>query len=46
MEKQGWNTKKFLIDGFPRNQDNYDGWMKVMGDLSEVPFIVFFEADE
>jgi UMP-CMP kinase len=22
MEKAGWSTKKFLVDGFPRNQDN------------------------
>lgn len=35
-----------MIDGFPRNQDNYDGWQKVMGDLVEVPFILFFDADE
>ena len=22
MEKNGWNRKKYLIDGFPRNEDN------------------------
>ena len=26
MVKAGWAKKNFLIDGFPRNQDNYDGW--------------------
>jgi UMP-CMP kinase len=26
MEMHGWSTKRFLIDGFPRNQDNEDGW--------------------
>lgn len=46
MEKKGWLEKKFLIDGFPRNQDNYDGWQRVMGDLVEVPFILFMDADE
>lgn len=46
MEKKGWADKKFVIDGFPRNQNNYDGWMSVMGDLVEVPFIIFFDADE
>ena len=46
MERNGWNTRKFLIDGFPRNQDNFDGWQRTMGDLVEVPFIVFFDADE
>ncbi len=46
MEKHGWASKKFLIDGFPRNQDNYEGWQRVMGDIVEVPFILFMDADE
>lgn len=46
MEKHGWTAKRFLIDGFPRNQDNYDGWQRVMGDIVEVPFILFMDADE
>lgn len=46
MEKKGWTERKFLIDGFPRNQDNYDGWSRVMGDLVEVPFVLFMDADE
>ena len=46
MEKQGWAAKRFLIDGFPRNQDNYDGWTKVIGDSVDVPFVLFMDADE
>jgi UMP-CMP kinase len=46
MEKQGWNKKKFLIDGFPRNQDNFDGWERVVGSSVEVPFVLFMDADE
>lgn len=46
MEKKGWCAKRFLVDGFPRNQDNYDGWERVMGTLVEVPFILFMDADE
>jgi UMP-CMP kinase len=46
MEKHGWAAKRFLIDGFPRNQDNFDGWTRVMGDIVEVPFILFMDADE
>lgn len=26
MEKCGWEAKKYLVDGFPRNEDNYQGW--------------------
>ncbi len=46
MEKHGWAAKRFLIDGFPRNQDNFDGWTRVMGEIVEVPFILFMDADE
>jgi UMP-CMP kinase len=46
MEKQGWAAKRFLIDGFPRNQDNYDGWTRVIGDTVDVPFVLFMDADE
>lgn len=46
MEKAGWAAKRFLIDGFPRNQDNYDGWQRVIGDSADVPFVLFMEADE
>lgn len=46
MEKHGWASKRFLIDGFPRNQDNYDGWQRAMGEIVEVPFILFMDADE
>lgn len=46
MEKHGWNKKRFLIDGFPRNQDNFDGWDQVLGTSVDVPFCVFLDADE
>ena len=46
MEKNGWGAKRFLIDGFPRNQDNFDGWERVIGDSVDMPFVVFVDADE
>mmetsp|Transcript_32470 Transcript_32470/g.31726 ORF Transcript_32470/g.31726 Transcript_32470/m.31726 type:complete len:119 (+) Transcript_32470:280-636(+) len=46
MEKNGWNQKKYLVDGFPRNQDNQDGWTSVMGSSVEVPLVLYFEAQE
>ena len=46
MEKQGWATKKFLVDGFPRNEDNYIGWNEVMGDSIELAGVLHFVVTE
>ena len=46
MRLHGWGDKKFLIDGFPRNQDNQEGWCKVMGDEADMKFVLFFECSE
>jgi len=46
MEKAGWAAKRYLIDGFPRGQENIDGWNKIMGDSVNVPFALFFDANE
>jgi UMP-CMP kinase family protein len=45
MEKATWTGGRtnFLIDGFPRSLDNYDGWCEVMGGESE-SFMLFFEC--
>ena len=44
MEKSP--TKKFLIDGFPRNEDNLSGWNKQMGEKTDFKFVLFFECGE
>lgn len=44
MEAEGWASKRYLIDGFPRNQDNQTGFEKVLGDVTEVPFILYFKT--
>jgi UMP-CMP kinase len=36
----------FLIDGFPRNQDNLDGWTKQMGEKTNLKFVLFFDCTE
>ena len=48
MSKAMSSTGKrlFLIDGFPRNKDNLDGWYKVMGDFATVEFVLFFDCPE
>ena len=44
MESSG--KSKFLVDGFPRNENNYTGWEKFMGDKSRVGLVLFFECPE
>ncbi|XP_053549482.1 UMP-CMP kinase [Bombina bombina] len=41
----GSNKNKFLIDGFPRNEDNLLGWNKTMNGKAEVSFVLFFDCD-
>jgi len=36
----------FLIDGFPRNEDNLQGWAKQMGDKVNERFCFFFNCSE
>lgn len=44
MEKSG--KKNFLIDGFPRNKDNLDGWNKAMTGVASVRMVLFFVCSE
>jgi adenylate kinase family enzyme len=39
-------TAKFLLDGFPRCQENLDSWDKIIGDCIEVPFLLFLKCSE
>ena len=36
----------FLIDGFPRNLDNQEGWNREMSDKTNIHFVLFFDCDE
>jgi UMP-CMP kinase len=38
--------KKFLIDGFPRNQENNDKWQAQMGNKVNFAFVLFFDCPE
>lgn len=35
---------KFLIDGFPRNQNNFDGWQAKLKDKVKVLFVLYFDC--
>mmetsp|Transcript_43378 Transcript_43378/g.63741 ORF Transcript_43378/g.63741 Transcript_43378/m.63741 type:complete len:193 (+) Transcript_43378:71-649(+) len=39
-------TEKFLIDGFPRSLNNYEGWVNVVGDQADVAFCLVYECGE
>ena len=36
----------FLVDGFPRDEQNVRGWNEVMGDFCELAFVYFFDCPE
>ena len=38
--------KNFLIDGFPRNKDNVDGWEAAMNGKVHVLCVLFFDCNE
>jgi UMP-CMP kinase len=37
-------TQSFLLDGFPRSIDNYEGWCAVVGDQADVACCLFYEC--
>ena len=46
MKKHGWNQKKFLIDGFPRNEENLEGWNRLLKEDVDVKFVLFLDCTE
>lgn len=38
--------QNFLIDGFPRNKDNLDGWNKEMDNVARVQKVLFFNCPD
>lgn len=46
MKNAGWTSKCFLIDGFPRNEDNKSGWDEVMKQDVDMKFVLFLDAAE
>eukprot|EP00929_Paragymnodinium_shiwhaense_P113635 TRINITY_DN81924_c0_g1_i1.p1 TRINITY_DN81924_c0_g1~~TRINITY_DN81924_c0_g1_i1.p1 ORF type:complete len:1781 (+),score=505.68 TRINITY_DN81924_c0_g1_i1:112-5454(+) len=46
MVANGWEGGKYLIDGFPRNFENLEGWNNVLGGKVTVSFTIFFDCSE
>merc|ERR1712215_349296 len=42
MKDSGKND--FLIDGFPRNENNLEGWNNQMGEKVDLKFVLFFDC--
>ncbi|VDN28663.1 unnamed protein product [Gongylonema pulchrum] len=40
------SSKAFLIDGFPRNQDNLEGWEREMASKAKVLFVLYLHCPE
>lgn len=38
------NTIGFLVDGFPRNYNNLDGWEKTMANKTKLHFVLYLSA--
>ena len=35
-----------MIDGFPRNEDNKEGWIEYMEPFTNMPYVIFIECTE
>jgi len=46
MRSKGWEKSRFLIDGFPRNPDNVQGWNEVIGDKADTKGIIYIKCSE
>jgi len=48
LERAMTNSLKnnFLIDGFPRNEDNLQGWNKQMGEKVNLQCVLFFDCSQ
>jgi len=45
-EMENSQIKNFLIDGFPRNQDNLEGWNEAMKEVVNVQGVFFFNCPD
>lgn len=46
MEASASGTNVFLVDGFPRNFDNVQGWDNIMGGITDIVTVIFLDCSE
>lgn len=44
IESKPWN--RYLIDGFPRNEDNLQGWNRLMPDVCDLEMVLCIDCNE
>ena len=44
MRKWGWEKREYLIDGYPRNTENYEGWVHETQDSVIVKQVICLEC--
>jgi adenylate kinase family enzyme len=42
--KEGPNEKVYLLDGFPRSEENYDTWKEVFGDSVKIKTLIYLRC--
>lgn len=42
--KEGPNEKVYLLDGFPRSEENYDAWKEVFGDSVKIKTLIYLRC--
>jgi UMP-CMP kinase len=44
MKNHGWAKKRYLVDGFPRNNENLEGWNKIIGNSADLKQVMYIEC--
>ena len=44
MKKAGWEKSHYLVDGFPRNQENLDAWKQIFKESVDVKFTLYYDC--
>ncbi len=46
MEENNKGCTKFVIDGFPRSEENRNAWESILGLSCTVEFVLYFDCPE
>lgn len=46
MERRGWEGGRYLIDGFPRNVENFEAWQTTLGERVNLKCVLLLQVSE